>query len=53
MVRALLAHLWPFSAADPEDDLAELDEEDLDVPEEDTSEEDDQVRTWEFIPSWQ
>ena len=49
MVRALLARLWPFSGADPEDDRADLDEDDLEAPEED----DDQVRTWNFIPSWQ
>ena len=41
MVRALLARLWPFSTADSE--------EERDAPEED----DEQVRTWDFIPEWQ
>ena len=49
MLRALLARLWPSLPDDPEDDLAELDESDLDVDEGG----DDKVRTWDFIPSWQ
>lgn len=50
MVRALLARLWPFSARGVgQGRSGPPDEGDPDAPDED----DEQIRTWDFIPDWQ
>ena len=54
IVRALLARLWPFSAPGAGGDTpGPPDEGDPDAPGGDTPEDDERIRTWDFVPDWQ